>query len=73
MVLYGLLTFFTGVCKETVRLVNGESERSGIVEICQNGVWTPVCSDQWDTPDATVVCRQLGYFYNGEIINMHQY
>ena len=58
---------FTGVCKESVRLVDGESERAGTVEVCQNGLWVPVCSDQWDTPDATVVCRQLGYYYNGEI------
>ena len=47
--------------------MDGESERAGTVEVCQNGVWVPVCSDQWDTPDATVVCRQLGYYYNGEI------
>ena len=59
----------TGICNESsLRLVGGKSEREGTIEVCQNGVWGPICSDQWDTPDAAVVCRQLGQAFNGETV-----
>ena len=32
------------------------------VQICRNGVYTPVCSDGWDVADAIVVCRDQGYY-----------
>lgn len=45
------------------RLVGGASTASGRLEVCsqQHGVWGTVCDNLFDTTEANIVCRQLGF------------
>lgn len=45
-----------------VRLSDGPSVKAGRVEVWYNGTWLQVCADyNFDTDDAKVICRTLGY------------
>lgn len=44
-----------------IRLVGSGNAYRGRVEVRVNGIWESICSDGWDTREATVVCGQLGY------------
>ena len=44
-----------------MRLVGGETRADGQVQICYNGQWGSIASDGWESADAQVVCRQLGF------------
>lgn len=44
-----------------IRLTGGPVNYEGRVEVCVNGLWGSVCDNGFDTSEAIVVCRQLGY------------
>ena len=55
-------TLDPGMCDEgTFRLVDGDIEQEGRVEVCYYGVWGAICDADWNEIDAYVLCRQLGY------------
>ena len=53
-----------------LRLVGGERESEGRVEICVEGFWGTVCDSGWSQREALVVCRQSGYGARGK--NVYQ-
>ena len=56
----------TDICTTgDVRLMGGNSASEGRVEICLNNQWGTICDDSWDERGAAVMCRQLGYLYEG--------
>lgn len=50
-------------------LAGGKTSMEGRVEICNNGLWGTVCDDGFDAIDASVICRQLEFPSQGELVH----
>ena len=44
-----------------IRLVGGRNKSEGNVQMCYNKAWSSLCSHNWETTAANIVCRELGY------------
>ena len=51
----------TALLGNSLKIVNGTSEKEGRVEIYWKGRWSTICDNGWDDNDAVVLCKQLGY------------
>lgn len=53
---------FADTCQTgTVRLVQSAFKSQGTVEVCYENVWGSISSTSWDSNEASVVCKQLGF------------
>ena len=50
--------------------MDGNGPNVGRLEICINGDWGTVCDDMWSHTHAQVVCRQLGYSTDGNLLHI---
>ena len=50
-----------------IRLVGGQSQYEGRVELCYGNSWRSICPSSWGTSDAKVACRQLNYTASGKL------
>ena len=56
------------LCQDgNIRLARGSYNNIGRIDLCVNDAWATVCSNSFDSKDASVVCRQLGYSSYGNL------
>ena len=56
-----MYAYYVFYCYPLVRLVSGNSDKEGILEVYYNGRWGTVCNTGWGDNNSEVVCAQLGY------------
>lgn len=66
-------TFFSVDISLGIRLVGGESQSEGTVELMVNGQWGTICDYNFDKHDADVICRMAGYSRYLRFILMSQF
>ena len=60
-----MVTFDADCTNGDVRLTGGDYDWEGTVEVCFDRLWGTLADSGWDSNDAAVICRQLGYSLNG--------
>ncbi|XP_021367668.1 neurotrypsin-like [Mizuhopecten yessoensis] len=53
-------SFLTSYVEGSLRLIGGDDQYEGRIEIYDNGEWQTICRDHWDLDNTFVACRQLG-------------
>ncbi|XP_071845497.1 scavenger receptor cysteine-rich type 1 protein M160-like isoform X2 [Apostichopus japonicus] len=62
-----------GISADQVRLIGGNNDLEGIVQVKIDGQWGGICGTNWDRMDATVVCRELGFGAAESIVKASQF
>ena len=57
------LFLFSVTTQIPLRLMGGNSEYEGLVQVYHDGEWGSICRDGFDVRDGIVLCRGLGYQY----------
>ena len=64
------ITFNSALCED--RDIRLSSDSYGRVEVCSNGLWRTICSDEfWDDHNARVICNQLGFSQYGKTLLLY--
>ena len=62
-----MITVDSSYQEGNIRLVGGDYNWEGRVEIFYSGTWSAISDTSWTSSDATVVCRQLQHSTEGEL------
>ena len=70
MILVGIISLYlalhalnhTALCSDgDLRLLGGDSDRDGLLQVCFGRRWGTINGDGWTASDTQVACRQLGF------------